>query len=334
MKKDKFVFTTCVNVSTKVVTLMSKCLAVVVFILAIAVSTFVIVEKFGIFNILNKWHLIIIPSATLGILTLLFIWLNREVWENVTSNSMFIHLFAYACILSIFTSVYDVECLNLVVYLGLFLSPLFMMYVIKKYKPTPLLKSFMYAIHGGFGAYVLVVLLNYALGYAGLEFPIIEASWKMGNIYSMSTLIPPEMIASVVGAEMLPIIFILAAFAEETMFRLPIVVFRNFNIYLIGFLVSFTFSYLHILTRIDLPPEVLLQVITSIAVANAIFVAIFTRTLRVEASAISHLIYNILIIENVPLLPCIILLIVGGVGVIVVTLVKRGKFETFKPITT
>lgn len=295
------------------VSLASKCLVTVLLILVIAGITYAATVWFGIVEVLNKWYLAAIPSAVIAVLTVLFIKLNRFVWSEVESCTRIIFPIAWSCIIALFAATKSI-----IVYLGLFIIPISWLFCVKKIPRTDLSTVIIYGWHGGVGAYTLVCLTSFILGFAGIKLPIETANFLFYHLTTKThllTIVPYEVIASTLPAIPL-LLFIYAAFVEEVMFRLPLILFKEFGMYTIGFLVSFIFTYLHILTRIDLPPVDLYQVVTSIAIANAVFIAIYTRTLSVVASTLSHIIYNVFVIMQIPCWLSMTILFTTGILVI------------------
>lgn len=296
------------------ITLMSKCLATVFLILIIAVTTYAATFWFGIPEVLNKWYLAAIPSIVIGVLTCLFIRLNKFMWIEIESCSRLIYVIVWFGIIVLFLAVLQNKYASLVVYMLGFMFPISFMYCIRKLPQMNYTDAVIYGWHGGVGAYALVCLTSFLLGYAGIKLPIEEANFLNHYLTSkfILTILQPEVIATTLPTIPL-LLFTYAAIVEEIMFRLPLIYFKEFGMYNMSFLISFIFVYLHVLTRINLPPIDLYQVITSIAIANAVFIAIFTRTLNPIAPIISHVLYNTFVVMQIPCWLALTLLFISGI---------------------
>jgi len=297
------------------ISLMSKCLATVFLILTIAIITYAVTSWFGITEILNKWYLAAIPSVTIAVLTILFIRINKFMWEGVETCGRLIFVLAWFCIIVLFLSVIGNKIASMIVYFMGFIIPLSWLFCIRKIQPMSTIDSVVYGWHGGVGAYALVCLTSFVLQYAGIKLPIETANflnYHLTNIHVLS-IIPPNVIASFIPGVLPLLLFAYVGFVEEVMFRLPLIIFKDFGMYNMSFLISFIFIYLHVMTRITLEPNVLYQVITSIAIANAVFIAIFTRTLNPISSIIAHILYNTFVVMQIPCWLAITILFMSGI---------------------
>lgn len=288
-------------VIAKPVSMMEKCIIATTLIAALGVVSYVAVVRFGLVNVLGKLQLALIPSVILGVLTVLFILLNRNCWmNNLESHATIAHFLTWILLILAFI-IFDDPKTRLLVYLLWPIAPVTWYFSnIVRVKPcTEMLNTIMLGIHGGLGAYTLVLVTIRIMEWLRVT-PILAQPAMIAQ-----SIIPPDMIASAVGTGMVPFMLLLAAFIEESMFRLSLAVFSRFGTYTIAFLVSFLFIWLHTFTRMYLDPTTLLQVTTAIALANAVFIAVYTRTLCIWCSILSHTLYNILVITQAPLVPAL-----------------------------
>jgi len=104
-----------------------------------------------------------------------------------------------------------------------------------------------------------------------------------------------------ITAEVLPLIVPVFAMVEEVMFRLPLLLFKEYGMYANAVAVTAIFTYLHVFTRLGLPLDEYVTSLTAIAAAGAVFTATFCCSLCILASSIAHMVYNMLVIYQVPL---------------------------------
>jgi len=103
-----------------------------------------------------------------------------------------------------------------------------------------------------------------------------------------------------VTAEMLPIVVPVLAMVEEVMFRLPLLLFKEFGMYANAVAVTAIFAYLHVFTRLGLPLDEYVASLTAITAAGAVFTATFCCSLCILASSMAHIAYNLMVIMHVP----------------------------------
>ena len=305
------------------VSLMHRCLVCVVLVLLIGIASYVVVYRLGLPEALDKLQLAAIPAAVLGVLTSLFIWLNRECWLQIKSRATLAHFFFWLIIVTafIYAALRGNTDLMITVYLFGFGLPVMMLSLVKG-QCKPLDYSLLLGIHGGVGAYALVMLTLWLLEHVHVPFTVVTASQA-----PTCTIVPYDLLASFT-AQVLPpaVVLLIASFVEEVMFRLPLALFKKYGMYTVGFLVSFLFVYLHVFGYMHLEPEALLQVLTCIACANAMFIAVYTRTLNLWSSVIAHLLYNVLVLAKIPLVVALAALLVNGI--IHILLVRAGIVES------
>ena len=342
----------------RILWIMHRCLACVVLVLLVGVVTYIAVYKLGVPP--NKLQLAAIPAAVLGTLTVLFIWLNRDCWVKVESKARPEHFAFWLIIVGAFIYAAYKNDLDLMIFVYLFGFGLPVVLInLVKGQCKPIDYSLLLGVHGGIGAYAMVLLVLWLLQYANIPFTVVTATIAglaalvgalaargvtpslallgvfaavytaapllgiepprldmtlSGLVHPTGTIIPYHVLASFVAALFPPwIVLLWASFVEETMFRLPLALFKRYGMYFVGFIVSFFFIYLHIFGYIELEPSTLLQVLTCIACANAMFVAVYTRTLRLWSSVVAHLLYNVQVLAQVPLLVSLVMLMLDGI---------------------
>jgi len=328
----------------KNISLMSKCLISVAVTLLVGTATYIAIQEFGLENYLSKIHIALIPSIALGLLTCIFIWINRKYWNEVISEATFVHFVTWTVIVFLF--IITSGMLRLLVYFLGFLYPTAWISLLKYREKPDLLYSLFLGLHGGIGAYCMVVILNWILSVAGIPLPASPSSFinmltarpridlllllpksyilhygqAFVHLFSRVTILPIWELATLVQPIFLVVIY--ACFIEEVMFRLPLALFKKFGMYPMAFLISFLFIYLHALTRLSLDPATLVQVLSCIAFANAIFIAVYTRTMCIWCSVVAHMVYNLLVLSQTP--PIVALGILMLNGVLHILLVKLG----------
>jgi len=293
------------------ISLMSKCLISTAITLLIGLATYIAIREFGLYEYLSKLHIAMIPSAALGILTCTFIWLNRKFWKDIVTKATFAHFVTWTAIIFLF--IISSEQFRLLIYFLGFLLPTAWINLVKPKKVPPLPYSLFLGLHGGIGAYCMVVLLNFLLSFAGIPLPVSPSKILFGHVIpkdAILTILPYETLASIAPVYL---VVLYACFIEEIMFRLPLSLFKKFGMYPMAFLISFLFIYLHALSRLSLDPVTLVQVLICIAFANAIFIAVYTRTLCIWCSVVAHMIYNMMVLAQVPLVAALAILMFNGV---------------------
>ncbi len=310
----------------KEASLMSKCIIAVAIIVLVGLATYVAVVRFGIYEFLSKLKIAIIPSAIFGTLACIFIWLNRNYWKSIETEATSTH-FATWFFLVLNFIIWPIQLVRIIVYFLGFLWPINWINLVKTRK-MPISCSLMLGLHGGVGAYCMVVTANFLLSVAGIPLPVAPAKFLTSFPLpkdAFATIIPYQVLASMVSPAIILVLY--ACFVEEVMFRLPLALFKKFGMYPVAFLVSFLFIYLHALSRLSLDSLSLLQVLTCIACANAVFVALYTRTLCIWCSIVAHLVYNLMVLASVP--PFIAFILLLFCSMLYIAMAKMCKVGTW-----